>query len=96
MLPKCLLSRFSRSDNGSALVILLTEFDPQTYSNLVQRCFEDCSSDFTTKSLSAREEGCIMRCVDKSMKATERLGMRFQEKNAEMMQQGGLPGAGMQ
>ncbi|MCJ1357099.1 MAG: protein transporter tim9 [Icmadophila ericetorum] len=62
------------------------------YSNLVQRCFDDCVNDFTTKSLHAREEGCVMRCVDKYMKGSERLGQRFQEQNASIMQSGQLPG----
>ena len=64
----------------------------QTYSNLVQRCFDDCVNDFTTKSLISREEGCVMRCVDKFLKGSERLGARFQEQNAAMMQSGQLPG----
>ena len=33
-----------------------------------------------------------MRCVDKYMKGSERLGQRFQEQNASMMQSGQLPG----
>ncbi|ETN43720.1 mitochondrial import inner membrane translocase subunit tim9 [Cyphellophora europaea CBS 101466] len=61
-----------------------------TYSNLVQRCFEDCVNDFTTKSLISKEEGCVFRCVDKYMKGQTRLGERFQEMNATMMQGGGL------
>ncbi|MCJ1444125.1 MAG: protein transporter tim9 [Stictis urceolatum] len=65
-----------------------------TYQNLVQRCFDDCVNDFTTKSLHQREEGCVLRCVDKAMKGAERLGQRFQEQNAQMMQSGQLPGAG--
>ncbi|KAI4153877.1 MAG: hypothetical protein LQ340_002042 [Diploschistes diacapsis] len=65
-----------------------------TYSNLVQRCFDDCVNDFTSKTLHQREEGCVMRCVDKWMKSTERLGSRFQEQNAQMMQSGQMPGAG--
>ncbi|KAF2154045.1 hypothetical protein K461DRAFT_292724 [Myriangium duriaei CBS 260.36] len=64
------------------------------YSNLVQRCFENCVDDFTSKSLSSKEEGCVMRCVDKFLKSSERLGQRFQEQNAAMMQQGGLLGGG--
>lgn len=64
------------------------------YSNLVQRCFENCVDDFTSKSLSSKEEGCVMRCVDKFLKSSERLGQRFQEQNAAMMQQGGLMGGG--
>ncbi|KAL1848252.1 protein transporter tim9 [Paecilomyces lecythidis] len=62
------------------------------YSRLVQRCFDDCVNDFTTKSLVSREESCVMRCVDKHLKASARLGERFQEQNAAMMQGGQLPG----
>ena len=64
----------------------------QMYSRLVQKCFDDCVNDFTTKSLHSREEGCVMRCVDKYLKGSERLGQRFQEQNAAMMQSGQLPG----
>jgi import inner membrane translocase subunit TIM9 len=55
------------------------------YSNLVQKCFEDCVNDFTTKSLHSKEEGCVMRCVDKFLKTSERVGQRFAEQNATMM-----------
>ncbi|KAN0077908.1 Tim10/DDP family zinc finger [Elaphomyces granulatus] len=61
------------------------------YSRLVQRCFDDCVNDFTTKSLVPREEGCVLRCVDKYLKSSTRLGERFQEQNATMMQSGQLP-----
>ena len=64
----------------------------QMYSNLVQNCFEHCVNSFESKSLSSREESCVMRCVDKHMKGSQRLGDRFQEQNAAMAQQGGLPG----
>ncbi|MCJ1298867.1 protein transporter tim9 [Hypocenomyce scalaris] len=62
------------------------------YSNLVQTCFDGCVNDFTTKSLNSKEGGCVMRCVDKHMKGAERLGQRFQEQNAAMMQSGQMPG----
>jgi len=62
------------------------------YSKLVQKCFDDCVNDFTTKTLHQREEGCVMRCVDKHLKGSERLGQRFQEQNAAMMQSGQIPG----
>jgi len=62
------------------------------YSNLVQRCFTDCVTDVTSKSLLTKEEGCVMRCVDKFLKSSERLGERFQEQNAAMAQSGTLPG----
>ncbi|PTU19900.1 hypothetical protein P175DRAFT_0502074 [Aspergillus ochraceoroseus IBT 24754] len=67
-------------------------FSLQMYSKLVQRCFDDCVNDFTTKSLISREEGCVMRCVDKFLKSSGRLNERFQEQNAAMMQSGQLPG----
>ncbi|KAK5009504.1 protein transporter tim9 [Elasticomyces elasticus] len=62
------------------------------YSNLVQRCFNDCVTDFTSTSLLAKEESCVMRCVDKFLKSSERLGQRFQEQNAAMAQSGAMPG----
>ncbi|KAI9678051.1 MAG: protein transporter tim9 [Caeruleum heppii] len=62
------------------------------YGKLVQRCFDDCVNDFTTKSLHSKEEGCVMRCVDKFLKGSERLGQRWQEQNAAMMQSGQMPG----
>jgi import inner membrane translocase subunit TIM9 len=62
------------------------------YQNLVTKCFDDCINDFSTKSLGSKEENCIMRCVDKNMKASERLGNRFQEANTAMAQTGTLPG----
>ncbi|KAJ9501644.1 protein transporter tim9 [Exophiala xenobiotica] len=62
------------------------------YSKLVQRCFDHCVNDFTTKSLISREESCVMRCVDKYMRSNERVGERFQEQNAAMMQAGSMAG----
>ncbi|KAL4946991.1 mitochondrial import inner membrane translocase subunit tim9 [Aspergillus filifer] len=62
------------------------------YSKLVQQCFDDCVNDFTTKSLINREEGCVMRCIDKHLKGSARMNERFQEQNAAMMQSQQLPG----
>jgi import inner membrane translocase subunit TIM9 len=73
-----------------APIELSAEIPPQMYSNLVQRCFEHCVDDFTSAKLSSKEEGCTMRCVDKFIKGSERLGQRFQEQNAAMAQSGGL------
>lgn len=66
----------------------------QMYSNLVQRCFNDCVSDFTSKSLLGKEETCVNRCVDKFLKSSQRLGERFQEQNAQMAQQGSINNMG--
>jgi import inner membrane translocase subunit TIM9 len=62
------------------------------YSSIVQRCFDDCVNDFTTKSLISREQGCVNRCFDKFMKSSERVNQRFHEQNTAMMQSGQLPG----
>jgi len=64
----------------------------QMYSNLVQQCFDHCVNGFESKSLTSREESCVMRCVDKHMKGSQRLGDRFQEQNAAMAQGGGMGG----
>ena len=59
----------------------------QMFSGLVDRCFDACIDDFTTKSLIARESGCVSRCVSKFMAGSERIGQRFAEQQAQMMQQ---------
>ncbi|CCX33825.1 putative mitochondrial import inner membrane translocase subunit [Pyronema domesticum] len=56
------------------------------YSNLVQRCFDDCINDFTSKAVSVKEETCVTKCVDKFLKTSERLGQRFAEQNQAMAQ----------
>ncbi|KAK9474893.1 Mitochondrial import inner membrane translocase [Dipodascopsis tothii] len=56
------------------------------YGSLVQRCFGDCVNDFTSKALTGKEEQCISRCAEKFLKHSERVGQRFQEANAAMMQ----------
>jgi len=56
------------------------------YSNLVQRCFADCVNDFTSKSLTSKEESCVLKCSDKFLKHSERVGQRFAEQNAELAQ----------
>jgi import inner membrane translocase subunit TIM9 len=59
--------------------------DWQMFSNLVSHCFDSCVDDFTTKSLIQRESGCVSRCVKKYMEGAERIGQRFQEQQAQMM-----------
>lgn len=58
------------------------------YSSLVERCFADCVNDFTSATLSSKEETCVNKCAEKFMKHSERVGQRFQEQNAKLMQQG--------
>ncbi|KAG7194473.1 uncharacterized protein KQ657_004686 [Scheffersomyces spartinae] len=52
------------------------------YSNLVARCFDDCVNDFTSASLTNKESACLMKCSEKFLKHSERIGQRYQEQNA--------------
>uniref|UniRef100_A0A7R9VZX6 Mitochondrial import inner membrane translocase subunit n=1 Tax=Chlamydomonas euryale TaxID=1486919 RepID=A0A7R9VZX6_9CHLO len=54
------------------------------YSNLVERCFRECTEDMRSKSLSSNEEKCVTRCCEKFMHVTGRVGMRFNEFYTEM------------
>lgn len=56
------------------------------YSNLVERCFSDCVNDFTSAKLTSKEQSCIMKCSEKFLKHSERVGQRFQEQNAALNQ----------
>jgi import inner membrane translocase subunit TIM9 len=44
-------------------------------------------NDFSTKALISREDGCVKRCVQKFMAGSERIGQRFGEQQAQMMNQ---------
>lgn len=59
----------------------------QAWSTMVDQCFSACVDDFTSKTLSGRETGCISRCVKKQFAVNLRLGERFVENNAQMMNQ---------
>ena len=56
----------------------------QTYNGLVERCFGECISHFRAKSLDEMETDCVKRCVSKFMQFSQRIGMRFAEKNQQM------------
>mmetsp|Transcript_87860 Transcript_87860/g.138689 ORF Transcript_87860/g.138689 Transcript_87860/m.138689 type:complete len:94 (-) Transcript_87860:74-355(-) len=58
-----------------------------TYNNLVERCFSECVTSFRTKALDNTEEQCVKRCVQKFMSFSQRVAMRFQEKQQQMGQQ---------
>ncbi|KIK07948.1 hypothetical protein K443DRAFT_672830 [Laccaria amethystina LaAM-08-1] len=55
------------------------------YSNIVEKCFNTCCNDFTTKALTSKEEACVTHCTEKFIKHSERVGARFSEMNAEVM-----------
>ncbi|KAI8618858.1 hypothetical protein BC830DRAFT_1165864 [Chytriomyces sp. MP71] len=41
-------------------------------SAMVDICFRDCVNDFTSKTLSGKEETCISRCTEKFIKLSMR------------------------
>ncbi|QSL64340.1 hypothetical protein MERGE_001640 [Pneumocystis wakefieldiae] len=51
------------------------------YSNLVNKCFSDCINEFET---------CVIRCVNKFLKHSERVGQRFAEINVQQASKIGL------
>ena len=51
------------------------------YSNMVHQCFDNCVNDFASSKLQSTEESCVMRCVDKSIKANERLLWGFKDRD---------------
>lgn len=53
------------------------------YNSLVERCFHDCVDNFTRKTLQKQEETCVMRCAEKFLKHSMRVGMRFAELNSQ-------------
>ncbi|XWS28837.1 hypothetical protein CRYUN_Cryun25bG0105900 [Craigia yunnanensis] len=53
------------------------------YNSLVERCFNDCVDSFTRKTLQKQEETCVMRCAEKFLKHSMRVGLRFAELNSQ-------------
>ncbi|CDW53628.1 Aminotran 1 2 and zf-Tim10 DDP domain containing protein [Trichuris trichiura] len=51
----------------------------QQYNRVSESCFVDCVHDFTTRTVSKREEQCALNCMEKYLKMTQRISQRFQE-----------------
>ncbi|XP_010520276.1 PREDICTED: mitochondrial import inner membrane translocase subunit TIM9-like [Tarenaya hassleriana] len=66
---------------GSMIDQLQLRDSLRMYNSLVERCFNDCVDNFTRKTLQKQEETCVMRCAEKFLKHTMRVGMRFAELN---------------
>ncbi|KAK2499156.1 hypothetical protein MC885_001597, partial [Smutsia gigantea] len=50
-----------------------------TYNKLTETCFLDCVKDFTTREVKPEETTCSEHCLQKYLKMTQRISMRFQE-----------------
>lgn len=49
------------------------------YNRLTQTCFTDCVREFNSRDLSDKETKCVFNCLEKFMKITQRISLRFQE-----------------
>ena len=49
------------------------------YNLVTEQCFGACVNDMTTRTVSGKEETCSTNCLDKYLKMTQRLSLRFQE-----------------
>lgn len=55
------------------------------YNSLVERCFHGCVRDFSSRSLSDKEELCMYRCTDKFLRHSAKVARVFAEQS--MLQQ---------
>ncbi|KAL3097844.1 hypothetical protein niasHS_000579 [Heterodera schachtii] len=61
------------------------------YNAVTEQCFDACIRDFTSRDISEKEERCSKNCMDKFLKAGQRLSMRFQEHQLLNMEAQGAP-----
>lgn len=52
----------------------------ETYNGMVEHCFAECITSFRSKDLDKKETQCIDSCVKVFMEFSQRLGLRFSEK----------------
>ncbi|XP_041469099.1 mitochondrial import inner membrane translocase subunit Tim9-like [Lytechinus variegatus] len=50
-----------------------------SYNKLTEACFLDCINDFTNRKLHDNEKRCSFNCMEKYLKMTQRVSLRFQE-----------------
>ncbi|VDD92713.1 unnamed protein product [Enterobius vermicularis] len=61
------------------------------YNNVTEQCFGHCITDMTTRTVNEREEKCATNCLDKFLKMTQRLALRFQEYQMLQTEAQGAP-----
>lgn len=49
------------------------------YNKVSESCFNSCIHDFTTRKVLDSENSCALTCLEKFMKAMNRISLRFQE-----------------
>ncbi len=53
------------------------------YNRTVANCFSECVTGFKSKMLDKHETTCVEHCAEKFLKTTSRVGLRFQEIQAQ-------------
>uniref|UniRef100_A0A915DF35 Mitochondrial import inner membrane translocase subunit n=1 Tax=Ditylenchus dipsaci TaxID=166011 RepID=A0A915DF35_9BILA len=49
------------------------------YNLVIEKCFNSCVVDFTSRTVGDKEERCSKNCLDKYLKMTQRVSTRFAE-----------------
>ncbi|XP_043221426.1 mitochondrial import inner membrane translocase subunit Tim9-like [Amphibalanus amphitrite] len=49
------------------------------FNKISEMCFTDCIWDFTSRDVRGKEEKCAISCLEKFLKASNRISQRFQE-----------------
>ncbi|KAK0043276.1 mitochondrial import inner membrane translocase subunit Tim9 [Biomphalaria pfeifferi] len=49
------------------------------YNKITEQCFMACIHDFTSRRIISAENSCALNCLEKYMKMTNRISLRFQE-----------------
>ncbi|XP_029051458.1 mitochondrial import inner membrane translocase subunit Tim9 [Osmia bicornis bicornis] len=50
-----------------------------SYNKLIEICFVDCITDFTSRDVQSKEEKCALNCMEKYLKMNQRISQRFEE-----------------
>ncbi|CAK5074842.1 unnamed protein product [Meloidogyne enterolobii] len=61
------------------------------YNAVTEHCFNSCVVDFSRREVSDKEDLCTRNCMEKFLKAGQRLSMRFQEHQMLNMEAQGAP-----
>jgi len=70
------------SQMGPEAEILAMKQFAKTYNKLSNECFTRCCHDFTAPQLNEKESSCVGMCVDKMIKISQRMMIRFQEQQS--------------
>ena len=55
------------------------------FNRVSEICFKSCVFDFTSQKVKAHEDKCTQICVEKYLKANQRVSQRFQEAQLQAL-----------